>query len=326
MPDRTASAWFRFALALAGVLLARVIQAEDEKQHPGISRPFQIEVVDDETGRGVPPGDVSARPGRRAAGPPRADLCRPGECVVDPARGWNGLAEDPRTREIAFFAPDRSGLATVPIVEDKDGAVGQRLLTSKTTGSGAGSTVERGESPLFHSNCRRCRKAAGGDRSALRIPAAGWTGTLLLSGRRSQTGLSAERQTSWPGLEKPEPSTNLVIERILEPRRWMGPAPIALFLGPWAVRHLTTRPVRASPSGFRLGPKMSPWKNWQPNSSGTRGNAGGPVRVSSPSRSRPGSGSSKDWPGSREGPASRACSSFWQPRPTRKPGKPHWPS
>jgi hypothetical protein len=60
------------------------------------------------------------------------------------------FAEDPRTREIAFFAPDRSGLATVPIVEQRDGTAGQRLLTSKKTGSGAGSTVERGESPLFY--------------------------------------------------------------------------------------------------------------------------------------------------------------------------------
>jgi len=56
MADRKANADFRFALALAGVLVVPAIQAEDgdgEKKRE-ISHPFRIEMVDDETGRGVP--------------------------------------------------------------------------------------------------------------------------------------------------------------------------------------------------------------------------------------------------------------------------------
>ncbi len=60
------------------------------------------------------------------------------------------LAEDARPREIAFFAPDRPGLAAVPIIEHKDENTGEWLLTAKSTGSGAGSTVENGQSPLLY--------------------------------------------------------------------------------------------------------------------------------------------------------------------------------
>ena len=54
MADRKANAYFRFALALAGVLVVPAIQAEDGEKKPEISHPFRIEMVDDETGRGVP--------------------------------------------------------------------------------------------------------------------------------------------------------------------------------------------------------------------------------------------------------------------------------
>jgi hypothetical protein len=62
----------------------------------------------------------------------------------------SSLAGDARSREIAFFAPDRPGLAAVPIVEHRDENTGEWLLTSKSTGSGAGSTVENGQSPLLY--------------------------------------------------------------------------------------------------------------------------------------------------------------------------------
>lgn len=54
MADRKANAYFRFALALAGVLVVPAIQAEDGEKKPEISHAFRIEMVDDETGRGVP--------------------------------------------------------------------------------------------------------------------------------------------------------------------------------------------------------------------------------------------------------------------------------
>src|SRR5271166_3775736 len=56
MADRKANAYFRLALALAGVLVVPAIQAEhgDWEKKPEISHPFRIEMVDDETGRGVP--------------------------------------------------------------------------------------------------------------------------------------------------------------------------------------------------------------------------------------------------------------------------------
>lgn len=60
------------------------------------------------------------------------------------------LAEDARSREIAFFAPDRPGLAAVPIIEHRDENTGQWFLTSKSTGRGAGSTVESGQPPFLY--------------------------------------------------------------------------------------------------------------------------------------------------------------------------------
>ena len=60
------------------------------------------------------------------------------------------LSEDARPREIAFFAPDRPGLAAIPVIEKTDEKNGEWLLTAKSTGRGAGSTVENGESPLLY--------------------------------------------------------------------------------------------------------------------------------------------------------------------------------
>ena len=60
-----------------------------------------------------------------------------------------GQDKDAQPREIAFFAPDRPGLAAVPIFQHKDENTGQWLLSSKSAGPGAGSTVESGQSPLF---------------------------------------------------------------------------------------------------------------------------------------------------------------------------------
>jgi len=62
----------------------------------------------------------------------------------------SNLAEAARSREIPFFAPDRAGLAAVPIVEHRDENTGEWLLTSNSTGRAAGSTVENGQSPLLY--------------------------------------------------------------------------------------------------------------------------------------------------------------------------------
>jgi len=60
------------------------------------------------------------------------------------------LAKEAGSREIAFFAPDRPGLAAIPIIEHRDEKTGEWLLTSKSTGRGAGSKVENGQSPLMY--------------------------------------------------------------------------------------------------------------------------------------------------------------------------------
>ena len=111
------------------------------------------------------------------------------------------LAEDARSREIAFFAADRPGLAAVPIIEHRDENTGQWFLTSKSTGRGAGSTVESGQPPASVCDPRRCRETAGRDRSALRIPTAGWTRTVLLTDRGPESGLynGVTDQLAWSG-------------------------------------------------------------------------------------------------------------------------------
>jgi len=215
MADRKANAHLRFALALAGVLVVPEIQAEDGQKKPEISHPFRIEIVDDETGRGVPLVELRTvnqiryvtdsngiaafdEPGLlgrkvffhiKSHGYefPRDGFGNRGLALETSPRGsarikikrlniarrlyrvipvpiyavqenvssvWlvagSSLAEDARSREIAFFAPDRPGLAAVPIVEHRDENSGEWLLTSKSTGSGAGSTVENGQSPLLY--------------------------------------------------------------------------------------------------------------------------------------------------------------------------------
>ena len=45
-----------------------------------------------------------------------------------------GQDKDAQPREIAFFAPDRPGLAAVPIFQHKDENTGQWLLSSKSAG------------------------------------------------------------------------------------------------------------------------------------------------------------------------------------------------
>jgi hypothetical protein len=168
MADRKAKDFFRFALALAVVLVAPAIQAEDREKKPEISQPFRIEIVDEETGRGVPytaafSGSKDPTPrydykqvmyqldltDERLALPVPIYAVQENVSSVRLVAGTS-LAGDARWREIAFFAPDRPGLAAVPIIEHRDEKTGQWLLTSSSTGSGAGSTVERGQSPLLY--------------------------------------------------------------------------------------------------------------------------------------------------------------------------------
>ncbi len=59
-------------------------------------------------------------------------------------------AGDTRPREIAFFAPDRPGLATIPLYERKEKSTGEWLLTANSTGQGDGSKVESEQRPLFY--------------------------------------------------------------------------------------------------------------------------------------------------------------------------------
>lgn len=54
--------------------------------------------------------------------------------------------------EIVFFAPDRPGVATVPVVEDRDDRGGQTLRALKAAGQDGGDAdkARAGESPLFY--------------------------------------------------------------------------------------------------------------------------------------------------------------------------------
>ncbi|HMF37399.1 MAG TPA: hypothetical protein VKF17_12195 [Isosphaeraceae bacterium] len=168
MADRKAKDFFRFTLALAVVLVAPPIQAEDREKKPEISQPFRIEIVDEETGRGVPytaafSGSKDPTPrydynqvmyqldltDERLALPVPIYAVQENVSSVRLVAGTS-LAGDARSREIAFFAPDRPGLAAVPIIEHRDEKTGQWLLTSSSTGSDVGSTVERGQSPLLY--------------------------------------------------------------------------------------------------------------------------------------------------------------------------------
>src|SRR5271166_478022 len=54
MVDRRADAYLRLALALAGVLVVPATEAQDREKTTRDVHPFRIEVVDEETGRGVP--------------------------------------------------------------------------------------------------------------------------------------------------------------------------------------------------------------------------------------------------------------------------------
>ena len=78
------------------------------------------------------PGDVPARPGRPAARASGGGSC--GSGVVSSFRLVLGprMADHQPASEIAFFAPDRPGLATVPIVERRGEPGGQVLLAAAT--------------------------------------------------------------------------------------------------------------------------------------------------------------------------------------------------
>ncbi len=58
MANCKANARIHLALTLAGLLTGPAVQAEDRPKKPEVVHPYRIEVVDDETGRGVPLVDL----------------------------------------------------------------------------------------------------------------------------------------------------------------------------------------------------------------------------------------------------------------------------
>ncbi len=72
------------------------------------------------------------------------------------------LTGDARSREIAFFAPDRPGVATIPIIELRDAITREWLLASNSPGHDAASKVENEVPPLFYAISDDARKPPAG--------------------------------------------------------------------------------------------------------------------------------------------------------------------
>ena len=105
------------------------------------------------------------------------------------------LSEDARPREIAFFAPDRPGLAAVPVIEKRDEKTGEWLLTVKVDWSWR--RVDGRKWPVSASvrYSRRCRETAGRDSSALRF--------RKLAGRGVYYSPIAEPRTGFQRSDRP---------------------------------------------------------------------------------------------------------------------------
>ena len=105
-----------------------------------------------------------------------------------------------RPRRVAFFAPDRKGIATLPVYEEYSPQHGQTLRVGSP---GQPGTLRR-QAAVFHSSRRRQRLYVG-IRAAVRAAGGGRRpqGSIRPTLRSPQGARRAGRQGAGPGLEKP---------------------------------------------------------------------------------------------------------------------------
>ena len=140
---------------------------------------------------------------------------------LDPA---TAMPEHGASREIAFFAPDRPGLASVPVRESRDGNGDQRLIVA----GGAADPKQRRQgdrsgASAFLCHARRGRQTTPGHRASLRVSPEIWTCTILFRGRESAAGIRTCPGTDRPRMEESRSCEHPVIRTDRGTKTMHGP-------------------------------------------------------------------------------------------------------
>ncbi len=111
-------------------------------------------------------------------------------------RAGRAEAREEPARRVAFFAPDRPGIANLPVYEETEPGGGRVLRVGTAPGSAGGP----GPAPVFYTAARRSRGPGRGHGPALRVPGGIRRKAVVLGGPAGDAGTPPPAVTgSWDG-------------------------------------------------------------------------------------------------------------------------------